>query len=201
MTPFQRVFVATPGCTSREINSPDRSTWRSTFTNVRNLETKPVGLNVHPAPAADSRYPTCGTNPASARKPSPTSLNDADESPRVVLWLHWSCPACEVIDWPVHSCARSGRFGVRVSLTSHCPVIASVAFGRHWKSGPTTRLYEAMPRPSRSVTSMPTNERPMSRLALPTKTVEAKSWDANDEPRAPGSTTLPPPSSSATSAA
>ena len=144
MKPFHRVNIATPGWTSRADQFP-RSIDLPIDVHVRAQLGDEARRPEGPArlPADDSRYPTCGTNPASARKPSPTSLNDADESNRVVLWLHCSWPACEVIDWPVHSWARSGRFGVRVSLTSHCPVIASVAFGRHWKSGPSTRLYDA----------------------------------------------------------
>src|ERR1051325_2670093 len=100
---------------------------------------------------------------------------------------------------PSHSAARSGRFGVRLSLQSTCPVNLSVGVMRHWKSGPRTRLWPP-PSISREVASRLTNDCPMSWRTRSTPTPERKSWSAASERRGPGRITCPCPRSRATSA-
>src|SRR5262249_27283940 len=79
----------------------------------------------------------------------------------------------------------------RVRLKSSWPVTVSRWLGRHWKSGPATRLYP--PSNSRSVPSRLTTDRPTSRRSRPTATYERNSWSARLEPLGPGRITLPPP--------
>jgi hypothetical protein len=62
------------------MSAPVRSACRSTSRYVRIRVKKPVGLTVHPTYPYPSRYPTCGTKPLSARKPSPKSLYVANLS-------------------------------------------------------------------------------------------------------------------------
>src|SRR5579872_3507951 len=111
-------------------------------------------------------------NPVSARKPLPTSAYLVYQSRCRVLWFQYTCDAPPLTCCPVHASARSGRFGVCVSLYSHCPVMTSDADGRHWKSGPTTRLCEPPSVASRSVINTPTKDRPMSFFARPMNTFD-----------------------------
>ena len=100
---------------------------------------------------------------------------------------------------PSHSSARSGWFGVCESLQSSWPATTSLSFGRHWKSGPSTRFHEP-PSRSRSDSSRLTKLWPRSRRTRPIPTNDRSSWSAKLEPFGPGITTWPPPRSSATSA-
>ena len=99
---------------------------------------------------------------------------------------------------PSHSAARSGRSGVRVSLTRNCAVMVCLSFGRQVRSGPKTRLY-ALPSLSLSVPRKLMYEfLPKSCLKRPMATVDSKSCGAKSEPKAEGMMTEPPPRSCAT---
>ncbi len=73
----------------------------------------------------------------------------------------------------------------------------SAPFGRHWKSGPRTRLCPP-PSISRSVSRKLAKELPKSFRPRPMATREEKSWSARLDPLGPGRMTLPPPRSSVT---
>ena len=101
--------------------------------------------------------------------------------------------------------ARSGRFGVRVSLYEPLPGhdVGAVT-GATESRGRRTRLWRRSldpAAPSRSVTSMPTNEQADVALGPRDEDRRAEVLGRQiDDPSGPGRITLPPPSSSATSA-
>jgi hypothetical protein len=76
----------------------------------------------------------------------------ANQSTVFVVWSHQAIAPWPFRVRPSHSAARFGWTGVWLSLKSTWPVIVSFVDGRHWKSGPTTRLWPP-PRISRSVPS------------------------------------------------
>ena len=209
MKPFHRVSMPTPGC--------DVAADQLAAT---------IGLAVDVHERAQPREKALRAGTSSRRRRSRLAIPDLRHEPavgaeavadvavvgervevrRVVAPLQIAGVPVSVC--PVHSSARSGRFGVRVSLTSHCPVTTSVAGRSPLEVGPDDAV----------VAVAPPIDPGASRLCLAIGHEHADerqpdvALGARDEHRraeilgarirsvrARAESTLPPPSSSATS--